>query len=222
VGDSGKMIRAIPSTRDTCINCGSHDLDAPGETFTNTTTCNDCGVWMVVQQEEDPEESQVVASYVTCPHCRTLDEIRSAGADEWCSNCTLDPNRVNYSSKELARLWLPGSGIRKFMEKDSPRVSSPLYRFLTRYCGPHCSVSEECTQSTEDFVRCRGIIVEQSNDPFFLNVENLSGDVGEWIEVGPMEEPIATLSYASGGWYGRITRLQNETNDKKGHTNTGS
>lgn len=203
----------------------------------NTVVCNYCGIVMVLEEpfedEKEPDaDSEVSASFVPCPHCRTVNEIQAAGGEEWCSACGLDPSCTDYPPERLAHLWKQGSGIQKAMKKGIPKaVEGRMYRFLTNLCGPHCSLAQNCPQDTGNYVKCFHEEVIESNDHDLLHVEG--GEMGKGkkkrrrrAERKRDQERIrrkrerAVLVCAGSGWYDK--RYSNETNDPQESENTRS
>jgi hypothetical protein len=203
----------------------------------NTVLCNYCGIIMVMQDEEEVSEEDdtddvvVSASFVACPHCKTVNEVQIAGGEEWCAGCGLDPSVVDYPSEQLASLWKPGSGIRDSMERGIPKTSTRMYRFLTNFCGPHCSYAESCPQSTRNFATCFREEVLEGEDPQLLQI--VEDDVGkrsskrqrrrerrEAEERMRKEKAKAVLACAGSGWYKR--KYSSETQDPQGPAHTGS
>jgi len=177
---------------------------------------------MVLQEpyddEEEPEE-EVSASFVSCPHCCTVNEIQIAEGNEWCSGCGLDPNEENPSPEDLSHLWKLGSGIRETMERGIPKTTlTRLYRFLTNYCGPHCSFAEDCPQSTGNFAKCYREEVLESEDPDLLHIGE--SEVGKRKrsrkarkkekERIRKEKEKAVLQCAPSGWYAQNLKPKNE------------
>jgi hypothetical protein len=203
----------------------------------NTLLCNHCGIIMVLQDDYEDEEEEndadfeVSASFLSCPHCRTVNEIQIAEGEEWCGGCGLDPNRTDYPVQELAHLWKEGSGIRETMERGIPKTTmNRMYRFLTNLCGPHCSFAKNCPQSTGNFTKCFREEVIESDDPELLHIEGV--DVGRGKrkrsrnerkkekERIRKEKERAVLVCAGSGWYEK--RYYNETNDPQESGDTGS
>ncbi len=203
----------------------------------NTLICNSCGIIMVLEEPLDDEEEpdadfEVSASFVSCPHCRTIDEIQVGGGEEWCSACGLDPNCTNYPPERLAHLWKQGSEIQESMKRGTPKNSmSRLYRFLTNFCGPHCSLAQNCPQEIGNFVKCFHEEVLESDDPDLLHVERSAMGKGkkkrrrraerkQEQERIRKEKERAVLVCAGSGWYNK--RYCNETKDPQESTHTGS
>jgi hypothetical protein len=192
---------------------------------------------MVVQDEEEVEEEEadttLSASFFSCPHCRTVNEIEIAGGEEWCSGCGLDPSERDLPSEQLASLWKEGAGIRKSMERGIMKPTSRMYRFLTNFCGPHCSFAEACPQSTGNFAKCFREEVLEGDDPQLLQI--VEDDVSKRSskrqrrrerhaaeEVIRKEKAKAVLACAGSGWYER--KYRSETKDPQGpaHKRSGS
>ena len=227
------MLRMIGSFPKRFPACGSDNLGGQDRCFyeeSNTLICNACGIIMVLQDSHDEEESdfETSASLVSCPHCRTVDEIQIEGGEEWCAGCGLDPNQTEVPSEELAPLWKEGSGIREAMERGVPKsTASRLYRFLTNLCGPHCSLAQSCPQATGNLAKCFDEEVLESEDQDLLHVGR--NEVGrskkkrsrkERKERIRKEKGRAVLACSSSGWYNK--RYYNETEDPQKSTHTGS
>ncbi len=233
------MFHTIHSIPEKCPNCGSENLGGQEQLVreqSNTIFCRPCGAVMVLKEPYDDEEEpeitvEVAASFVACPHCHTIGEVRIEGGDEWCSGCGLDPSRQDYPPEDLAHLWTPGSGIRKSMEGGLPRVNMPqMYKFLTSFCGPHCAFESSCPQSVGNFVVCYRETDLGTEEPDLPQIEGTELGKGkkkknrkarkEEQERIRKEKERAVFACASSGWY--HTRYYNETNDPQKSTNTGS
>ncbi len=228
------MILSVSSVPDKCVRCGSTYLNAEtpveGET-SNVIVCQSCGGWMVVNPEGCVEH--VKTSPPVCPHCMSAEGIKVEMGDEWCANCGLDPNEDGYGPAELSLLWARGSGIRAFMAENRPNINSRYFRFLKNHCGPHCTMEDMCTQSTREFVVCFKIEARRRGDADFLDVEEILGDTvtsaraaymyGRIMQASkPVEAPVVALYYASNGWYERIMKLSDETDDTGRCEDTGT
>ena len=233
------MLRVIHSIPDECPDCGTDNLSGRQMLLYeegNTVLCNHCGIIMVLQEDFEEEEEQadheVTASFLSCPHCHTVNEIQIAEGEEWCAGCGLDPNRLDYAPEEIAHLWREGSGIRDSMERGIPKNSTRMYRFLTTLCGPHCSFAASCPQATANFAKCFREEVLESDDPDLLN--RSEDEVGKGKrkrsrkarkqarqekERIRKEKARAVLMCASSGWYEKTYR--NETQDPQEHQHTG-
>jgi len=186
---------------------------------------------MVLQEpyddEEEPEELEVEdsfevsASFLSCPHCRTVNEIQVAGGEEWCGGCGLDPNRTEVPPEELAHLWKDGSGIQETMKRGIPKSTmARLYRFLTNFCGPHCCFAEECPQATGNFTKCFREEVIESDDPDLLQIQetamgknkkkNRKARKREKERIRKEKEK-AVLQCAPSGWYAKNMKPNHET-----------
>lgn len=223
------MLRIVHSIPNECIDCG-----APREKISdlsikdrgNTVFCYICGVIMVIQdQEEDAGDLEITASFTSCPHCNTLDEIQVANGEEWCNGCGLDPNKLDYSTQELSTLWKKGSGIRAFMGRGVPKTTSRLYRFLINFCGPHCVYAEDCPQSTKNFTICMKEEIE--NDSGILLVETKMGSKKKQKKARKIErqriekeKKRAVVQFSPSGWYAKVVEC-NETKDPQKSTYTG-
>lgn len=235
------MLRIIRSIPEQCPDCGSENLGGQQMLLyeeSNTLLCNACGIIMVLQEpyddEEEPEEAadyEVSASFLSCPHCRTVNEIQIAEGEEWCAGCGLDPNRMDYPASELAHLWKEGSGLRDVMDRGIPsNAMTRMYRFLVNFCGPHCSYAEACPQSTGNFAKCFREEVIDSDDPDLLHIEG--DEVGRGKrkrnrkerkkekERIRKEKERAVLVCAGSGWYEK--RYCSETDDSQEPAHTGS
>ncbi len=183
----------------------------------NTLLC-ECGVMLVLQDDYEDEE-EVSASFLSCPHCRTVNEIQVEEGDEWCCGCGLDPNRTDYPPEELAHLWKEGSGIRDTMERGIPKSTmARIYRFLTNFCGPHCSFAEACPQSTGNFAVCYREEVLDSKDPDLLHIgetdlgkkkKNRKARKKEEERIRKEKEK-AVLKYSASGWYAQHLKPKHE------------
>jgi len=216
------MLRIIHSIPEQCPDCGSDNLSGKQMVLfeaSNTLLC-ECGVMLVLQDdyEEEPEE-EVSASFLSCPHCRTVNEIQIAEGDEWCGGCGMDPNRLDYPPEELAHLWKEGSGIRDTMERGVPKSTmARIYRFLTNFCGPHCSFAESCPQSTGNFAICYREEVLEGKDPDLLYIGET--DVGKKKknrkarkkekERIRKEKEKAVLKCSASGWYAQNLKPKHE------------
>lgn len=201
----------------------------------NTVVCYACGAIMVIQGEDDLDEveqqSELTASFSTCPHCKTVDEVQVEGGQEWCSACGLDPNIDDYPAEQLASLWRDDSGIQNMMQRGVPKPNSRMYKFLTNYCGPHCAYAGQCPQTTRNFATC--LREEVLDDPNEQLLQDIGDDVGsksgrrqrrrerkaEEARIRKEKER-AVLVYAGSGWYDR--KYRNEAKDTQGLTHTGS
>ncbi len=202
----------------------------------NTLFCSSCGIVMVLEEPLDDEKEpvadfEVSASFISCPHCLTVNEIHVAVDEEWCSACGLDPNCTDYPPERLSHLWKEDSGIQESMKRGIPKnTMSRLYRFLTNFCGPHCAFAESCPQDTGNFVKCFQEEVIESDDPDLLHVER--GTMGKGknkrkrAERRQEQERIrkererAVLVCSGSGWYNK--RYCNEAKDPQESTHTGS
>ena len=238
------MLRVIHSIPEECPDCGAENLS--GEQMLlfsegNTVLCNACGILMVlheddVEAEEEAERErqadfELSASFLSCPHCCTVNEIQVEGGEEWCGGCGLDPNRTEVPVEELAHLWKEGSGIRATMERGVPRAGmARMYRFLISCCGPHCSFAEACPQATGNYAKCFREEVVESDDPDLLHIEG--DEVGKGKRKRSRKErkqekarirkekERAVLACAGSGWYDK--RYCNETEDPQESAHTGS
>ena len=232
------MFHTIHSIPEKCPNCGAENLgghEMLAQEQSNTLFCRPCGAVMVLQEpyddEEEPEVTlEVSASFVACPHCHTIDEVRIEGGEEWCTECGLDPSRQDYPPEDLAHLWKPESGIRESMERGRPKVSmTQMYKFLTTFCGPHCSFESVCPQSIGNFVVCYRETGLGTEEPDLPQIEGT--ELGkkkrksrkarrEEQERISKEKERAVLVYASDGWY--HTRYYSETKEPQKSTHTES
>lgn len=242
------MLRLIHSIPDSCVDCGAENLSGHQALLReegNTILCNRCGIIMVLPDEDDDVElakderealadeqdnAEVVASFSTCPHCKTINEVQVAGGEEWCSGCGLDPSAVDYPPEQLASLWNENSGIRNSMERGIPKPGTRMYQFLTTFCGPHCAYAPNCPQSSSNFATCfREEVIEGGDAQRLQTVED---DVGKRSkrqrrrerkaaeEVVRKEKGRAVLACAGSGWYER--KYLNETQDPQRPTHQGS
>jgi hypothetical protein len=232
------MVVIIHSIPDECVECGAtnltgHQMLIFGEC--NTIFCNACGIAMVYQEEDEEEEEEgyseieVSASFASCPHCHTIDEIKVEGGAEWCGACGLDPNIKDYPSDELAHLWKEDSGIRHAMGTRSiPKVGSRMYQFLVNNCGPHCCYEEACPQSARNFATCFG----EEHDlggPNLLHIGEENVGRGKRKKSRKArekerkrilkEKSRAVLACAGSGWYRE--KYCNETQDPNKPDDTG-
>lgn len=228
------MLRIIHSIPDRCVDCGAPKEKLGGrllleeEGAGNLIFCHECGIFMCLQDQEEEEyaDFELSASFVSCPHCKTVNEIQVAGGDEWCSGCGLDPNTPDYPTEQLASLWKEDSGIRNFMERGIPKTTTRMYRFLTTFCGPHCTFADECPQSTENFSTC--LKEEAEEDPMLLRGETKVGSKKKRrkrerkLEVQRIEreKKKAVIEFSPSGWYAKVMK-HNETEDPPKSTHTG-
>ncbi len=149
-----------------CPDCNSGSIQVSIDAGEDYLICHDCGVLWLEDAEEDVD-LEITASIVCCPHCETVDEIRTYGGAEQCNVCGLDPDRRNYPIEELAHLWRgrrrddpDDKLIREIMQKltatGEERFSptSGIGIFLRSECGPHCSSGMQCPQTTKDLAGC--------------------------------------------------------------------
>lgn len=245
------MLRVIHSIPDSCVECGAENLSGYKALLReegNTVLCNQCGIIMVLPEEEDDVELaederaalsaeqadfEVVASFSTCPHCKTVNEIQVAAGEEWCSGCGLDPNEEDVPVEQLASLWKEDSGIRNSMERGIMKPHSRMYQFLTTFCGPHCSYAADCPQSSKNFATCFREEVLEGEDPQLL--QTVGDDVGKRSskrqrrrdrkaaeERTRKEKGKAVLACAGSGWYERKYRNETEDPQRPAHTGSGS
>ncbi|KKM17223.1 hypothetical protein LCGC14_1677930 [marine sediment metagenome] len=100
------------------------------------------------------EEEDVHGIIAVCPHCMSTDSIQIYGDNEWCGECWLDPNELDQSSPEIAKLYR--GGIKRALEKDVWMLRPELRygKFIRQVCGPRCSFAESCPQDTGIMIRC--------------------------------------------------------------------
>jgi hypothetical protein len=192
---------------------------------------------MVLQEveEDTPAEGDLSASFLSCPHCHAINEIHVTGGEEWCSSCGLDPNQLGYSVEELSHLWREKSGIREAMERGVPKQGSRLYRFLTKLCGPHCSYSESCPQSTGNFSKCFREEALEGDDPDLLHIREEEVGRGKRKRSRKArrkakkekerilkEKGRAILACAGSGWYEKMYRHETKDPQESQHTGSGS
>ncbi len=229
------MLRVIHSIPEYCPDCGSMNLSDGGMFLyqeSNTVLCRFCGIFMLLQEDSDDVEEgpEVPASFVSCPHCCTVDEIQISEGKEWCNGCGLDPNRTEVPVEELAPLWKQGSGIRDFLERGIPKsTTGRIYRFVANVCGPHWSFSASCPQAKSNFTTCLQEEIDDANDSDLLHIGGT--DVGkskrgrgaarkQERERIRKEKRTVVLRCASSGWYDK--RHHNETIDSQKSRDTGS
>lgn len=228
------MLRIIHSIPDECVNCGGPKEKLEGRTLSkggetdNLIFCHGCGILMAIQNQEGCADFELAASFVTCPHCKTIDEVQVAGGDEWCGGCGLDPSVPDYPTEQLASLWKEGSGIRGFMDRGIPKTTSRMYRFLTTFCGPHCLFADDCPQDTGNFSTC--LKEEAEDNPMLLMGETKVGSQkkkgkrerkleGKRIE---KEKEKAVVEFSPSGWYAKVVKHYDKAEDPQKPTRTGS
>lgn len=230
------MLRIIHSIPDECVGCGAPKEKLGGRILSdddyagNLVFCHACGIFMAIQDQDEEEEYadlELAASFVSCPHCKTLNDMQVAGGDEWCSACGLDPSILDYSTEQLASLWKEDSGIRNFMERGIPRPATRMYRFLTTLCGPHCTFAEDCPQSTGNFSTC--LKEEAEGDPMLLKGETNVGSKKKRKKERKLEreridkeKKKAVVEFSPSGWYAKVMKHHDETEDPPKSTHTGS
>jgi hypothetical protein len=238
------MLRVIRSTPDKCPDCGAENIGGQLALMfeeSNTVLCNHCGVIMVIRDEEECEEDrtqgrcsdhEVSASFMVCPHCKIANGINIAGGEEWCNHCNLDPNREDYTSKNLAHLWKLGSQMRASMSRGRPGRKTKWFEFLTTKCGPHCNFANDCPQTGRNFVVCyREEYQEGPDSPWFSEEGEAVGkgrrknrkrrEERKRIRAENKLKEAAVLQCAPSGWYERNLKHRNETPNPQESTHTG-
>jgi len=157
------MLKVTHSLPDNCPGCGSTKLEEGKSAGmeTNSRICHGCGVFMITpdpctNKENQLTEALVNANLVSCPHCKSVGQIEEAGGEEWCSNCSLDPNVKSYPASQISHLWKSGSDFRKCLDRDI-KTLQPGRRmgdFAREFCGPHCEYAKVCPQTVKNFVKC--------------------------------------------------------------------
>lgn len=149
------MLEIIHSIPEECVQCGSKDLSGlpcVSTGFGNTIICQTCSKIMIVVDEE--EETDTEASVEVCPHCSCIDTLMVYGDEDICRECGLDPTVPDYPSEDIAHLWREGSAVRRALEKGRGRVGGKIGTFFRNFCGPHCSLSDNCGQSSSQMRIC--------------------------------------------------------------------
>ena len=234
-----EIIHSIPSE---CSRCGSDNISGSLsiiEGHGNTVTCNACGTWMVLPDEEDDEVQHeldfgpvdITASFGKCPHCCSVGAIMEYGGEEVCQNCGLDPSMVDYDSRQIAHLWKEGSTIRKFLSKGRAMPQHNLGVFFRNFCGPHCSYAEDCDQGTGQFRQC---YAESKSDilaitsPQLLQIEDSMGKKSRQKNRKRKQKEAeqrkkSAFVCATGGWFEKyMRRSSDETTRTEGSESTGS
>lgn len=147
-----------------CRECGSECIQQTTDYGENFLICHDCGVLIPSEVET---RTELTASIVHCPHCESIDAITVWGGEESCNICGLDPSDPEPSAHALSHLWKARTPemddeklIREIMiipnKNGEPRflASTGVGNFLRTVCGPHCSYSAECPQTTKNLSRC--------------------------------------------------------------------
>lgn len=215
---------------DSCLDCGSENLGDKQILLyeeNNTVLCGQCGLIMVFEEDEEETQSadEITASFLSCPHCHTVNEIQITEGEEWCSACGLDPNKIHYPPEEIAHLWRQGAGIRDAMERGVPKNTTRLYGFLTKFCGPHCSFATSCPQATANFAKCyrEEFLGSTDSEPPYNREEEVSKGKGsrrarrEAKKEQKRLKERAVLMCATSGWY---EKNYYETQDPQRHPHT--
>ena len=142
-----------------CPVCKSEDVvglvDIIGD-LAGRYLCRKCACEFSVLEGRgaDDEEEDIHGVVTVCPHCMSVDSIQIYGDIEWCGECWLDPNELDPSSPEIAKLYK--GGIKRALERDVGMLQAgkPYGEFIRQECGPHCSLAKACPQDTGILIKC--------------------------------------------------------------------
>ncbi len=236
MGDSERMKSTIHSLPDRCPKCGSEDIasivKSSGE-ISEVVHCLKCDG--SPYKQEFPVAIKADLSFLTCPHCKSVDGIEVRGGLELCTSCGLEPDRDDYSTRELASLWKKGSGIYRFMNRTKLSGNSAFLNFLITECGPHCSYARVCPQEVNNFTSCFKE-EREGNTNSLLQIEEegdiLMGRGRRWNkrkknkqkEREKAESLKPRIRYARVGWYADriIHNGEDENTQRSAHTGGGS
>ena len=229
------MLEIIHSIPKECVQCGSDNIwgrDLAEQGLGNTLICQSCSKIMILPEEDDEE---IVPSVEVCPHCSCVDTLMEYGNEEVCQECGLDPTVLDYPSESIAHLWKEGSTIRRALEKGRGRAGGNVGTFFRNFCGPHCSLSDNCAQSSAQMRICYGeskseilkIIAPHLIQPedFMSRKRRKKKGGGNKKNSQNTNKVESLFTCAANGWYEKYTkesmRESNETICEEGHSDTG-